>query len=296
MASTTEEGTLTGNPKNAPYNQSQNLLEFIERFAQLFNAKMRVFGNKIQFETISFFENRNNIPDVQLQKMYNEGTQTFNFQSLPQKIGVYYLQNVTDKNYKENYYFEVYKPSFSEKSNYGVENEINVQLPFQLAKRKDNETALEKKFNGIFDIYSFINKDYKVNFGSRLGYLVLENEQVTADTLFVLDNEKVSTKSFDLLKSETLFKRFYASESPLQKQYVNVTNTGKQPICGFNTLKLLENNVIKDSEGRNIIVTKNIKNVRTGLYEIEYKRKLVAGDFGYVPDAFIQSKFESKNN
>ena len=75
-----------------------------------------------------------------------------------------------------------------------------------------------------------------------------------------------------------------------------ITDADKQPLCGVNTTKLLSNNVIKDSQGRTIIVTSNIRNSTNDLYEIGYRRRLKPNDFGYFPAELIETQIKSVNN
>jgi hypothetical protein len=46
----------------------------------------------------------------------------------------------------------------------------------------------------------------------------------------------------------------------------------------------------KKEDGRNIIITKNIRQSQDGLYDIEYRKRLEAGDFGFVDQDLIDVK------
>jgi hypothetical protein len=102
--------------------------------------------------------------------------------------------------------------------------------------------------------------------------------------------------SNSILQSKSLFEEHYNNESPINKQFVTVTGRDRDPICTVSTSQLIKNNVIKDNEGRTIIVTKNVKSSRDGLYDIEYKRRLKPNDFGFFPESTIQTHITSVNN
>ena len=87
-----------------------------------------------------------------------------------------------------------------------------------------------------------------------------------------------------------MYNNYYDGASPLNFQFVTVTGRGKDRICGEDTNKLIQNNVARDQNGRTIIVTKNIKNNSDESYDIEYKRRLRVGDFGFIDNFFIEKK------
>lgn len=293
LPSTTTPGTVTGTPTNNP-NLSISLLDFIDRIGLMFNAKLKVLDNKLTFENVLFFEQ--NPSNIQLLDLYNNGTETFNFESLPERISIAYEKVTTDSNFINNEYIEAYSPNFAEKELFGIENAIDINFPFALPARKDKETSIEKTFNKLFDLIKGLSKNYKVKSGARIGFLKFERDIVPSDVIFIRDGEKIKSNSYSLLQSKTLFEEFYNSEKPQNSQFVDVTNADKQPICGVNTNLLLQNNVIKDSKGRTIIVTSNIRNSRNGLYEMSYRRRLKPNDFGYIPESLIETKIKSVNN
>jgi len=293
LPATTTVGRVTGSALNNP-NLSISLMDFIDRIGQMFNAKMKVYNGQITFENVLFFEQNPN--NIQLLNLYNNGTETFNFEELPEKISIAYQKNVTDSNYLNNEYIEAYSPNFAEKELFGVENSIDVNLPFAIGQRKETQTTAEKIFNSLFDLIKGLSKSYQVKNGQRKGYLKLERDAVVVDTIFIRDNEKIANNSNLLLQSKTLFDNFYANEKPQNNQFVTVTGADKQPLCGVNTNSLLSNNVIKDAQARTIIVTSNVKNSRNGLYEVSYKRRLKPNDFGYFQESLIETKIKSVNN
>ena len=293
LLSSTTEGKVTGSPTNNTI-PSYSLIELFERIGLAFNAVAKVTESSIIFEDKIFFEN--NPSDIQLSNLYNNGSNVFNFEELPETINIEYQQVPQDNNFKDNRYTVSYSPNFAEKKLFGVESKIDVKLPFALAPRKDSQSSVEKIFNSIFDVLKGLNKSYKVKTGDRIGFLKVNQDIIPKDLLFIRDGEKISKDSNSILQSKSLFEEHYNNESPIKKQFVTVTGRDRDPICTVSTSQLIKNNVIKDNEGRTIIVTKNVKSSRDGLYDIEYKRRLKPNDFGFFPASTIQTHITSVNN
>jgi len=136
-----------------------------------------------------------------------------------------------------------------------------------------------------------LSKSYKVKTGDRIGFWKLERDIVPQDTLLIRNNDgRVNDKTNTILKPKSLFDKFYSSESPINNQFEITKERGKQPICGVNSNDLINNNVILDQNTRNIIITKNIRQSQDGLYDIEYRKRLEAGDFGFVKQDLIDVK------
>ena len=293
LLSSTTEGKVTGTPNNNTI-PSYSLIELFERIGLAFNAKTKVTESSIIFEDKIFFEN--NPSNIQLSNLYNNGSNIFNFEELPETINIEYQKVPQDNNFKDNRYTVSYSPNFAEKKQFGIESKIDVKLPFALAPRKDSQSSVEKIFNSIFDAFKGLNKSYKVKSGDRIGFLKVNQNIIPNDLLFIRDGEKVSSNSNSILQSKSLFDEHYNNESPINKQFVTVTGRDRDPICTVSTSQLIKNNVIKDNEGRTIIVTKNVKSSRDGLYDIEYKRRLKPNDFGFFPESTIQTHTTSVNN
>ena len=293
LPGTTTEGAITGTPNNDA-NLSISFLDFINRIGQLFNAKLKVFNGSVTFENIEFFEN--NPSDIQLLDLYNNGTKSFNTEDLAEKISLKYLSVPSDINYIDNEYTEGYSPNFAEKQLFGVENSIDVFLPFALGQRKDSQNTAEKIFNTLFDTIAGLSKSYKISGGNRIGFLKIEKDLVPTDTIFIRDGEKIADNSNLLLQCKTLFNEFYSIEKPVNNQFELTTDAGKQPLCGVNTNQLLQNNVMRDEKGRTIIVTLNKFNNATELYDIGYRRRLKPNDFGHFSEDLIETQIKSVNN
>ena len=293
LLSSTTEGVVTGTPTNNTI-PSYSLIQLFERIGLAFNAVAKVTESSIIFEDKIYFEN--NPSDIQLSNLYKNGSNVFNFEELPETINIEYEKVPQDNNFKDNRYTVSYSPNFAEKQLFGVESKIDVKLPFALAQRKDSQSSVEKIFNSIFDVLKGLNKSYKVKTGDRIGFLKVNQDIIPSDLLFIRDGEKISQDSNSILQSKTLFEEHYNAESPINKQFVTVTGRDRDPICTVSTSQLIKNNVIKDNAGRTIIVTKNVKSSRDGLYDIEYKRRLKPNDFGFFPESKIETHTTSVNN
>ena len=287
LLSTTTAGKVTGDPDNN-FIPNYSLFDFIERISLLFRGKLKVTEDTIILENEDYYEQ--NPSGVILNSLYQEGQESYNFSELPEFISIGYQKNDADNNYKDNSYAVQFTPTTADPKNYSIENKIQIDLPYALGQRKTEQSSVEKIFNSIFDILKGLSSSYKVSTGDRVGFLKLQQDIVTADTLFIRDGEKIADFSNELLQSQNLYNKYYDGASPLNFQFATVTGRGKDKICGEDTNKLIFNNVANDQNGRTIVVTKNIRNNADGSVDIEYKRRLQEGDFGYISSAFINKK------
>jgi hypothetical protein len=240
------------------------------------------------FENITFFEDNPNT-DIKLLDLYNNGKTSFNFSELPEKISLSYAQVDGDNNYKTQSYIEAYGLKNGDNKKFGAKSSLDVDFPFAKGEYKDDENTAEKIFNSIFDLLTGLSKGYKTQTGSRLGFWKLEQNTIPIDTIFIKESDgRMSVKTDVLLKPEPLFNQHYVNESPVNNQFSIVKSRGVQPICGVDTNVLIENNVIRDYEGRSIIVTKNLRQSQDGLYDIEYRRRMQNNDFGFVASDLIE--------
>ena len=295
LTATTTKGEVFDDPKNNPV-PTYSFLQFIENIGTLFNAKLKVTNtggnNTVRFENVRYYENTP-AENIKLLDLYNNGKKSFNFEELPEKITLKYAKVSGDINYKTNFYQESYslKGAGADNILFGAKSSIDVNLSFAKAEKKTGQSSLEKTFNGIFDLLAGLSKSYKVKSGDRIGFWKLERDIVPQDTLLIRNSDgRVNDKTNTILKPKSLFDKFYSSESPINNQFEITKERGKQPICGVNSNDLINNNVILDQNGRNIIITKNIRQSQDGLYDIEYRKRLQSGDFGFVKQDLIDVK------
>ena len=165
LISTTTAGELTGEPKNDPI-PSYKLFDFIERIALLFRGKLKVTTDTIILENEDFFEQ--NPSNVVLDELYENGAETFNYEDLPEVINIEYQAVQGDNNFKDNRYTVQFNVvSNQPNKNFGVENSIDIQLPYSLGQRKEDQSTTETIFNGLFDLLAGLSKSYKVSDGDR---------------------------------------------------------------------------------------------------------------------------------
>lgn len=316
----TQKDKIPTSPLNNPI-PNKTLLEFFNDVSTLFNAKIKVTDNKVEFR--NKFDFIGSPSNVFLADLKEKGDQKFNLDELPQSITLSmskdpietntYLRsgllgiNLTNKpvSSQGNEIQVTYTVETLEQKLNVLTNKIEVNIPFSRGYRKNEETGLEKLFNTIYDIAkklsgvipgvkSKIGKNpFKT--GSRIGALLLNTDFIGNDKIFCLGSDnKVTTNSWELVHCETFYDRFYDKESPLNNQQVIVTGRDEQPICNVNDLlKIKENNVIFDSDGNTIIVQDNKRDGFNGLHEISYRKPLKDGDFGFISnDKFTVNKFD----
>ncbi len=294
LVSTTTAGKVFSDPENDPV-PSYSLFDFIERISLLFRAKLKVTDDTIILENEDFYEQ--NPSDVILNDLYENGQESFNFEELPETINVQYQSAQGDNNYKDNRYTVQFELNTGdENKSFGVENKTDIQLPYALGKRKTEQNTAEKIFNGLFDILAGLSKSYKISGGDRIGYLKLQQDIVQVDTLFIRDGERINKDSDKTLQAKSIYEKFYDSSSPLNFQFVTVTDRGRDRICLEDTNLLINNNVAKDSQGRTIITTKNIRNASDNSVDIQYKRRLFEGDFGFMTEDVIKKTVTNNIN
>ena len=61
--------------------------------------------------------------------------------------------------------------------------------------------------------------------------------------IFIRNGEKIAENSNELLQAKTLYNNYYNNASPLNAQFVTVTDRGKDRICKDDTNKLINNNI-----------------------------------------------------
>lgn len=280
LVSTTEGGELTKTPKNDPV-PDISFMDFIDRFSNLLNLKPRVSGRVFSLEDAKTYEA--SPVDVELTDLYNSGDVSYNNFEIPRGISVAYQTDASDQHIKENKASLLY--SVNDRDN-GIELQeiIKNEFSFGRAQRKNKQDDSEKFFNSIFDAFAGINKNYKVKNGDRIGFMLLNSDVVPIDLVYIRDGEKI--KNTTDLDADQIIQTRFREEGPDRNQWMTVEGRDKDPLCTQNDfLKLAYNNVCYDTKRRTIVVQSNQYNTTQGTYELSYKKRLQAGDFGYVsPD------------
>lgn len=282
LAATDQEGELRSNPKNKPVPKI-SLLDFIDKFALLFNGKIKEVDNVITLEPKEEYLDKQP-QNIQLNDIYKEGTFSFNTDELVQKISISYLNAPSDGQFNKDSIDVAFESKRVPNKDLSINNSLDVQLPFILANHKKGTSDLERFFNSIFDLFVGLNSRYKVRGGDRKDFMLLEHDIVPADLLFIYkNNEKVRSNTKTLLGVDTLFNNFYEKEAPYHNQYkIYKQREDQRPLTIQNNFLLADNNNIKDSDGRIIHVTKSSYDHMRRISNLEYRKKLQPGDFGYI--------------
>ena len=303
-------GEITATPKNNPI-PPVGLLGFIENIAQLFNGKLRVTNdNVVQLENRQYFEEE---PlDITLNDIYQKGDYVFESNESLKYIYVGYAQNGSEKNSNRDEAAITYNLSadglsqqeLSELAGQDLQTSLDglltasqgnnssliINLPYLKANRKTGQKFVERLFNSIFDVFAGLNKNYTVKVGDRRDFIMFENDSLPTDTIFIRNGEKVSTTNDDVLSSEAII-QYYKTEGMDQSQWRRYTARGQEPLLeqeGYSGL--LNNNVIFDEFGNKINLTSNLFDSRSGLFELQYRRRLNPTDAGYIPASAIDIK------
>ena len=281
LHATSAEGELRSRPTNDPI-PNISLLDFIDKFARLFNGKLKEDGTKITLLPKESYLNEPPL-DIQLQDNYNKGTFKFNTDELNKKISLSYLNAPSDGQFSESKYEVSYESKIVPNKDIGITNALDVKFPFLIANWKIGQTQLETFFNSIFDIITGLSSRYKIRGGNRRDYMLLSADIVPNDVIFIeRSGEKVSGNTRDLLNAKLIFDNHYENEAPYNNQYYIYTNRTEQPQLTLeNNFKLAENFNIKDSDGETIHVTKSAYDHMRRISELEYRKKIKASQFGY---------------
>lgn len=315
-AATSIEGKISGNPENNPI-PDKTLLQVLNDIGTIFNAKIKVTPDKkvIFRNKFSFIENPINFF---LEDLKEKGSFKFNLNELPQSMDIKFQRDPIET----NTYLRInalginltggsvstkgdglnvsYVVDSIKTENSRLTNKMDVRIPFSRGYRKNFQTTIEKAFNSIYDLVGKLagiipgvknpNKGNKI--GDRIGYLLQNFDFTSSDKIIILeDNDKVSTKNFETIHAENIYNLFYEQESPVHNQWKIVEGRDKQPICQLNFIPLLrESNIVKDHTGRTALLETHKMNPQTGLHEISYRTRLLAGDFGHIPSSQFTTK------
>lgn len=303
LARTSKEGVLKGEPVNDP-RPDDSLLQFIERFAALTNAKVKpTKDNKVLVEQRTTFEDTPS--NVQLNDVWDRGRSSVHLNKY-QAISIRFQNNFVEDNIQDNKYTVMFltengsgNAPNSLPEILGIQNQqiskdpqkiyttlkdkLEIQLSFAKGGKKGSQTFLEKTFNSIFDLVTGLNKSAKLDIGERKDLLLLGADRVPTDTIYYRgsgDNDRKLDGRTEALLASNVYKA-YDIESPFNSQFETVKGIAEQPLCNaLVASQLTDNNVAKDPNGRDIIITQNKQN-QDGLYSFEYQKRLQKGDLFY---------------
>ncbi len=301
---TNEEGAKKGNPTNNPV-PNKTLLQQLQDLSTMWYAKIKVnYETKvIQLENIkTYFDNP---LTFDLADLYNANSFSYNLHELNRSIKVRFLrdtletntylradllgvnfsgQEITSNGNQINVNYDIID---ADKSRLNLQQDpLEITIPYARGYRKNFQSDLEKFFNTIYDNAGRIKSVFgtKQNgsgkVGDRIGRLLLSNNWVAVDKIFMLNDidsskaRQLSTDSFHRVHAEYLFDNYISVIGLDQNQWLLYTNRDPEPICNINFAKQLRfNNICRDYAGRPVLVESNIKNMGTELHEISYRRQ-----------------------
>ena len=255
------------------------LANFIREINKLFNTKARVIDGTLYLEELEFFLNKSNSNFV-IDRMNVPVVTRFNFDEIPQSYRISYARDSVEQYTYQNLY-ESYSVSFLSNGN-NKESGVNIEKSsnFSIGFPADNQTTLGQILRNILAVIA--------SFGGaggglrdREGALLLENEYITSDKLFIRKKRKPSQDYYivdknnnPMLAAKALYDAHHAKYTP-EGDYCFATYVGgisEQGICSESLLaKLAENNIARDEFGNVAIVTKHTYNASTNGHEFEYK-------------------------
>lgn len=312
LAATGDPGQERGNPINNPIPSNMTLLDLFERVGSLFNAKIQPKADRtVVFENKEFFLTGESV--TELPAMFEDPAQRPNLKENYRNINLSFVRDSVEKNtylYFEELGINLVRNGVNSKGDKlnasytisgqqdqslsGLNEKLDINFTFSRAYQKTQETRLEKTFNSIYDVVRVLASLFRKNsqdgkIGSRKGFMLLDNDFVGTDKIFVLGNDgKLSNDNFKLVHCETLFNNYYKIETILENQYNIIREISPVPICDPEVIfKLKDNNTITTSNGRLGLLTKNERNLETGYHNFEYRVKLQEGDRFFIDPNII---------
>jgi len=297
--------TRITSPSNNPI-PNISLGDLFERIGLMFNAKARITEDKrVIFENRDFFIQ--NPFNYQLPALKNEGTYTYNLSELPKSLKIKFAEDPVEKNTLINIKILGIKSVTNTTSSKGdqlsvayelsgikdadlsaLTKEINVDLQFARAYRKDQQTFIERVFNTVWDVAQQLIGRNNNDLGDRIGYMLLDGDYMGTDKVLIQDGDRLSNKNFDLIHAETLYNRFWNIESPARNQWKIYSNRDRQPICDNSVFaSIKENNVIYNQQGRLILIQRNVWDPITRMHELTYRERLNSSDPGFIDESEI---------
>ena len=284
LPQTTRQGTLKVTPANNPIPQT-DFLQFLTSISTLFYGRARVTTDGVlRLEPKSYWENLTPTIKKPLEDRYISSTYESNAEDLFKSCKISYANATSDLNYKDESIQVIYEHKTIPEKDLIFQNELEVNIPYQIANRKNSTNDLERFFNSIFDIISGIDARYKVS-GDRVGYMLLAEDAVPVDTLFLrAGSEKIKRDSLKTLGAEALYNDFYEPEvTPWNNNKRIYKNIVEQKVFDLNDcVSLSDNSNMYDENGNIVTITQANHNTNTVVSEFTHQRKVINGELGYI--------------
>ncbi len=287
LIATTKQGTLKSAPSNNPIPQ-KNFAQFMTEWAAPFDGKGRITNDgTFQLESQRFFDDQPVLEGLQLEKNYATSVFDLNTEELISRFTIKYATATTDNHYDREAVEITYKHKYIDFKDLGINGNLDVSLPYTIAKRKGRTAGIDKIFNSIFDLFAGLSGRYKIRGGDRQGYILLQYDQVPVDMIFYrAGSEKIKDKAEQTLGATYLYENYYKqSIAPWNNQYYRYKRITQQP--QFETedlIKMVDNPNIKDDNGNKITITRSSYDENEGVSGYEYKRKIQPSEMGYMSE------------
>jgi hypothetical protein len=297
IANTDYEGDKGQNPNNNPI-PKESLLQFFERIALVFNARIKLFNNTIYFERVDYYWNYTNpITSLNsgflLTNLQDNGVQTTNFNELSGAYKIAFARDSSENNTTQrslannptpNTLLVTYKLKDSlvlDKQEQAIKGITEVNIDFARAIGKTSNTFPEDLYREIANVFSDIVSILSfglVDLGqveNARGYLQLSDYSIGIDKLFIgTDNNKVDTQNLNRLNAKFLYDNFHKVSSLVGANQWNVISEVELSTDQSKFIRNLRQwNVGLGIDRRPIVITKFEQNLEDQTYTIEYRQQ-----------------------
>jgi len=299
IANTDYEGDKGNNPINNPI-PKESLLQFFERIALVFNARIKLFNNVIYFERVDYYWNYTNpITSLNsgflLTNLQDNGVQTTNLSELSGAYKIAFARDSSENNTTQrelalnpypNTLLVTYKLKDSlivDKQEQAIKGTTEVNIDFARAIGKTGNTFAEDLYREIANIFREIVGILSfglVDIGqveNAKGYMQLSDYSIGIDKLFIgTDNAKIDIINLERLNAKFLYDNFHKVSSLVGANQWNVITEVELSTEQSKFIRNLRQwNVGLGIDRKPIVVTKFEQNLETQTYTIEYRQQTV---------------------
>lgn len=262
--------------KEVGYEDNETFGDFLRSMIDMFNGKIRIVGNELQFERRDFFLNPApfTIPDVELE---------FNGTNASEIASNYFLQysfDTTDLHSFEDFTGQNIQNTVTAKNVFTTDRRLSKtllknltrkDLKYSHVRRKEQVSTLEKILATLASIATNIlsavggGSPQGLKSANLKGVWLTQSHFSNVPRVAILDNSgKISSISRSVLRADKLYDDFHFIESPVSSTKFPLPNqylTFKSitiPLCCEDFRVLQGNNVVTTQDGR-IAVVESLK-------------------------------------
>jgi hypothetical protein len=299
IANTDYEGDKKQNPINNPI-PKESLLQFFERIALVFNARIKLFNNTIYFERVDYYWQytnpiNNSNSGFLLTNLQDNGVQTTNFNELSGAYKIAFARDSSELNTTQrplslnpnpNTLLITYKLKDSltlDKQEQAIKGTTEINIDFARAIDKQTNTFSEDLYREVANVVSDIVSI--LSFGlldlgrveDAKGYIQLSDYSIGIDKIFIgTDNNKVNVNNLRFLNAKYLYDNFHKVSSLVGANQWNVIGEVELSTEQSKFIRNLKQwNVGLGIDRRPIVVTKFDEDLERQTYTIEYRQQTV---------------------